>query len=260
MALLGLSAKLQGDVADTAILIIDNLRRRRWHATSMFSSPSAKPARRASRRSTRYQAGRPSVAEIEATFLEYADPDDLVGQPAALSFGVPGDDPRVLTGIVEAATCVGRADERQDEPHTRYVLHVVSPLSLLGRSVDSRIYQDMTVKEIVAEILERHGVAPVEWRLTGSYPKRKYCVEYQESALDFVSRLLEFEGIYSFMEATADGEKLVFADDSPSAAPIAGDPELLAPPGQRSPRRSRCRLPRAASGARAVRQVHPARL
>ncbi|WP_052375667.1 type VI secretion system Vgr family protein, partial [Chondromyces apiculatus] len=173
-----------------------------------------------------HQAGRPFVVEVDANVDGYLDPGDLLGVPATLSFGVPGNEPRVLTGLVEAATVLGRADESVGDLRGHYLLRLVSPLYLLDRSVDSRIYQDMTVEEIVTDVLERHQIDGVQWRLAGSYPKRAYCVQYQESALAFISRLCEHEGIYSFMEPSPSGEQLVFADDSPSAGAISGAPEL----------------------------------
>ncbi|MFT3770331.1 MAG: type VI secretion system tip protein TssI/VgrG [Minicystis sp.] len=193
-----------------------------------------------------HEAGRPFLVDVDVVFPDYTEPDGMIGQQAKLSFGVPGDEPRVLFGIIEAATVVGLGDTRAEDEGVHYLLRVVSALALLERSVDSRIYQDQTVKDIIADVLKRHGIEKVEWRLTASYPKREYCVQYQESALAFVSRLCEHEGIYSFVEPNPDGELLVFADDSPSAAKISGESEL--------PLRKRTALADATDAVYALRQ------
>ncbi|APR79156.1 Putative vgr related protein [Minicystis rosea] len=197
-----------------------------------------------------HEAGRPFVVEIDAVFSSYIELEALLGKPAKLAYGVPGDEPRCLFGIVESATAVGLADARLDGG-THYTLRVVSMLALLERSVDSRIYQDMTVREIITDVLERHGIKKVVWRLKAKYPKREYCVQYQESALAFVMRLCEHEGIYSFVEPSAEEEILVFDDDSTAALPMSGDPEL--------PLRRRTALADAGDAAYALRQKEQVR-
>ncbi len=203
-------------------------------------------ARRVTAFEARHQAGRPFVLDVSVVLDDYQDLDAFVGKPARLDFGATGDDPRSLIGVVEAATCTGSTELGADGRGTHYTLRVVSAIALLARSVDSRIYQDLAVKDIVADVLKRHGVENVTWRLSGTYPKREYCVQYQESALAFVSRLCEQEGIYSFVDPSSDVERLVFADDSTTAAPIPGDAEL--------PLRARTRLEDTGDAVYALRQ------
>jgi type VI secretion system secreted protein VgrG len=184
------------------------------------------PAARVVRFDAIHKAGRPSAIDVEVVFHNYAELDAMIGKAASLAFGAVGEDPRMLFGVVEAATVIGSTARGVDDRGVRYALRVVSRLALLARSVDSRIYQDMTVKDIIADVLARHHVDKVEWRLAARYEKRECCVQYQESALAFVSRLCEHEGIYSFVEPSDEGEVLVFADNSASAGPMTGDPEL----------------------------------
>ncbi len=79
---------------------------------------------------------------------------------------------------------------------TSYRIHLTSWMGLLEREVDCRIYQDQDVKEIVSAVLRGAGIDDQRQsrRLVSSYPKRTYCVQYNESSLAFVSRLLEEEG------------------------------------------------------------------
>jgi type VI secretion system secreted protein VgrG len=184
-------------------------------------------ASRVVRFEARQDALRPFALEIEIVFPGFAELDAMIGKAGELSFGAVGEEPRVFFGVVEEATVIGSSQLGGDARGTRYHLRVVSRLALLARSVTSQIFQEMSVDEIVTKVLADHGISEVEWRLGGSYPKREYCVQYQESALAFVSRLCEDEGIYGFVEPNADaGETLVFADDSTTAAPMTGDPEL----------------------------------
>jgi len=105
---------------------------------------------------------------------------------------------------------------------------VSSCLALLERQVDCRIFQDKDVKEIVSGVLKGFGIADAQqsWRLSAKYPKREYCVQYNESALAFVSRLLEEEGIFFFSDKGDSGELLVFEDDSTHADPIDGEKKV----------------------------------
>lgn len=180
-----------------------------------------------------HQLGVPAWLEVDFAFTDYQELEACVGHPAVLTYGHEGEEPRTFAGIVESITLKGSGQMGMDGRLYRYIARVVPKIALLDRVVDSRIFQDMDVKEIVTKVLESHSISGdgVEWKTTGSYPKREYCVQYQESSLAFISRLLEEEGIYYTIETTDSGEdKVVFADDSTVADPIPGDPELVAKP------------------------------
>jgi type VI secretion system secreted protein VgrG len=179
----------------------------------------------------RHVAGQPLVVEVEVGFATYQPIAAIVGKPARLDFGHPDGEPRAVFGIVSAARVLGTSAMRGASSATRWALRIVSPLALLAGSVTSRIFQDKSAKDVVSEVLTEHGIERVEWRLVGApLPVRDNCVQYQESDLAFVSRLLEHEGVYSFVESDDDGEILVFADDSTVAAPMPGNAELVARP------------------------------
>ncbi|MGE0797077.1 MAG: type VI secretion system Vgr family protein [Lautropia sp.] len=96
----------------------------------------------------------------------------------------------------------------------------------LTRTADCRIFQGKTVPEIVDEVLSDAGFTHVDWRLDETYAPWDYCVQYRETDFNFVSRLLEQEGITWFFEH-ADGEhKLVLVDRSERHAPITGEPAI----------------------------------
>jgi type VI secretion system secreted protein VgrG len=142
------------------------------------------------------------------------DVDALVGEPAALLTYPADGAARALHGIVVRA----RAWEEGPGPEGRRVRLTLAPqLARLSKTSRSRIFQDATVPEIVTKVLDE-GKVEHRRALSGSYARRTYCVQYRESDLDFVSRLLEEEGIFYFFEHRADGHVMVLGD-APSAHP-----------------------------------------
>jgi type VI secretion system secreted protein VgrG len=145
---------------------------------------------------------------------------------------------RTIGGVVVRVAYVGTI------AHDRYTLRlrVVPGLALLRRRRVSRIFQNVSVPEVVSQIL---ALAQVDFRLamTTDHPKREYCVQYRESDLDFVTRLLREEGIVLTFDDPADAstpEVVVLWDGGAPHGPITGDPSLSvreAPAGQSLTRR-----------------------
>ncbi|MCQ9489212.1 contractile injection system protein, VgrG/Pvc8 family, partial [Enterobacter cloacae] len=92
-----------------------------------------------------------------------------------------------------------------------YQLTVEPDLWPMKRDRNLRIFQGQTVPQIVKTLLGEHQVN-VEDKLTGSYRVWDYCVQYQESSLDFISRLMELEGIAYYFSHEADKHTLVLTD------------------------------------------------
>ena len=175
-----------------------------------------------------HRLGRPSEATITCQLVEYVDPEELIGKGGDLGFMLGDEGPEHhFAGVIEAVTVLGSTDMGQQSVH-HVRLHLVSQMALLAESFGSQIFQDMDVKAIVTAVLDQNGVDPgkLDWKITGSYPTREYCVQYNEIALDFVSRLLEEEGIYYRSEARDGAEHIVFEDDSTVAPPIEDGAEL----------------------------------
>jgi len=104
---------------------------------------------------------------------------------------------------------------REILPSTKwlYTVELRPWLWLLDKTRNCRIFQNLTVPEIAAKVFRDRGFTDFDLRL-GRYEKREFCVQYRESDLDFVSRLLEHEGIYYYFEFTADKHTLVLTDGS----------------------------------------------
>ena len=104
---------------------------------------------------------------------------------------------------------------------TRYRLTLVPQLAYLAHRTNQRIFQHLTVPQIIAQVLEEHGIQADAYRFQLGpvvYPEREYCVQYDETDLHFVQRLCEEEGIHYHFEHSTAGHVLVFGDDQTSFA------------------------------------------
>ncbi|HEU4456417.1 MAG TPA: type VI secretion system tip protein TssI/VgrG [Longimicrobium sp.] len=141
----------------------------------------------------------------------------LLRTPAAVTLLLPTGDERTIHGLVRRFVQEGRREEL-----TSYQAEIVPWLWFLSLSRESRIYQELSVPEIVEQVFRGLGHADFELRCTRPYPKREFCVQYRETHLDFVSRLMEEEGIFYFFEHSPDRHLLVLADDNGAVKPCPG--------------------------------------
>lgn len=116
--------------------------------------------------------------------------------------------------------------------HLHFRARLSPALSALAHREGSRIYQAKSVKDVVSEVLTAAGVDKVEYSLTGTYEPREFIVQYRETELNFVQRLMEEEGIFYFFRHTFDGHTLVIADDPSAFAPSDDAPEVSFSMGQ----------------------------
>ncbi|MGV8864342.1 MAG: type VI secretion system tip protein TssI/VgrG, partial [Pseudomonas sp.] len=100
---------------------------------------------------------------------------------------------------------------------THYHVVLTPYLAFLKHSSHRRSFQNMTVPDIILEVLKEHhlldGPHVTFDRITMPTTEREYCVQYNESDFDFISRLCEEEGIFYRFEHSPDGHCLIFADD-----------------------------------------------
>ncbi len=139
---------------------------------------------------------------------------DILGKWMTVEIEASGGT-RHLNGVVSRFAQVG-----PPEPLAVYQADLVPWTWMMRFSRDCRVFQDLTAPQIIQKVLEKTS-RDFRLALSGSYPARTYCVQYRESDLDFVSRLLEEEGIYYFFEHQASKHVLVLADDSPGSKPCA---------------------------------------
>ena len=114
---------------------------------------------------------------------------------------------------------------------TRYQMTLVPQLAYLGHSSHQRIFQHKTVPQIVAQVLEGQGIQRdrFEFRLSGTYPEREYCVQFGETDLAFIQRLCAELGIHYHFQHSSAGHLLVFGDDQ--TVFVQADPPTPYTPG-----------------------------
>ncbi|HTJ84341.1 MAG TPA: type VI secretion system tip protein TssI/VgrG [Polyangiaceae bacterium] len=144
------------------------------------------------------------------------DPDAVTGDTATVVFERNGVERR-FTRVVSA--CRRGATRLVSRAGVDVELTLVPKLDTLRHRVDLRVFRDRDVPSIVQAVLEDMGIG-VERRLSSSYRVRPYTVEWRESDLAFVSRLLESEGIFWII----DDDDRVILGDAPSA--LDGGPPL----------------------------------
>ncbi|WP_395344296.1 type VI secretion system Vgr family protein [Ningiella sp. W23] len=116
----------------------------------------------------------------------------------------------------------------EGEKFTSYNVNVVPKIWPMKHRVNSRIFQKQSIHDIVKTLLDELGLEGDEyrWDCRGNFAPIEYCVQYLESEFDFISRLLEEEGIFYFFEHQNDKHVLVFSNDSSSCKPIEDEDPL----------------------------------
>ncbi len=152
-----------------------------------------------------------SRCEVSLHADEAHEPRALLHRLAELA--IVDETEKVLRRFVGVVT---RAAEQAstEATHQRLRVTLESPLALLRLSSDMRIFQAKTTEAIVSEILARQGITAdrTSWRLASPRPAREVCTQYGETMCAFVSRILEEDGISTFVEHRQQGPVVVFTD------------------------------------------------
>jgi type VI secretion system secreted protein VgrG len=143
--------------------------------------------------------------------------NDLLGTQATVSLLLPEGHKRFFNGYVSRFSYAGSAGN-----FALYRATLVPWIWFLSRSADCRIFQDKKVPDIVKEVFRDYGFDDFRESLSGTYRQWTYCVQYRETDLNFVSRLLEHEGIYYFHEHTEGKHILVLADSRSAHSAVSG--------------------------------------
>ncbi len=157
------------------------------------------------------------------------DPSAIVGQDIGITLHAQGGPTRYLHGV-----CSRFVHSGSDRDFATYEAQVEPRLSLLRLSRDRRIFQAQSADAIVKSVLQAGKVA-FSAQLTQTYPVIEYCVQYDESDFDFISRLMEQAGIFYYFTYSASGHTLVLADANSAFAECAGASTLrFFPPSSES--------------------------
>lgn len=135
----------------------------------------------------------------------------LLGTSMAVHMRMPDGYQRWFHGMVADIAQTGFITI-DDVAHAAYSATLVPRPWLLTQRSDCRIFSDQSVPDIVRTLLDEAGYSDVKLSLGGNYPRREYCVQYREDSFNFISRLLEQEGIYYFFRHDRNRHTMVLAD------------------------------------------------
>jgi type VI secretion system Vgr family protein len=145
------------------------------------------------------------------------NPKQILGQTVGVTLNLKNGKQRYFHGH---AIQFGRATFR--DRYFVYQATVVPWLWFLTRATNCRIFQNKSVVDIFQKVCKDHGFDQIELRLKGNYTAWEYCVQYRETDFNFVSRLLEEEGIYYFFKYEEDKNTVILADSPSSHQPFPG--------------------------------------
>ena len=174
---------------------------------------------------TRFEAyeGLSELFEFRVDVLSHdpaVDFNKLLGRSCSVTAVTHQDPKRYFDGILVEAQSVGTVNDLY-----AYRLILRPSLWLLSRTTNCRIWHDKSALDIIEEVLQQRGVH-MRRATTRTTRQREYCVQYRETDLDFLSRLMEEEGIYYFFEHAEDLHTMVLADSPSSHKAIPGHEKL----------------------------------
>jgi type VI secretion system secreted protein VgrG len=163
------------------------------------------------------------------------EPDDILGKTVTIAMSLPGGKSRYFHGHVTEFSLGGWRQK-----YNEYRAIVRPWYWLLTRTADCKIFQDKTVPQIFEEVVKQYGFTDYQLELSGTYQPWEYCVQYRETDFNFLSRLLEQEGIYYFFLHAADKHTMVLADAPGQHTKLPGYEKVpYYPPGGTDTQRER---------------------
>ncbi len=145
--------------------------------------------------------------------------DDLLQAPVSVALELSAGEYRYFHGLIREA----EQGETEGEL-TTYTAEVVPWFWFLSLNSNCMVYKhNQTVRQILEAVFARNGYQDYRFRLFNDYDPREYCVQYRETDLDFVSRLMEEEGLYYYFEHEQTKHTLVITDDTAGLVAIADE-------------------------------------
>src|SRR5262245_47063052 len=177
---------------------------------ALFHSPLGEDAVHVRRMSGRDMLGRPFEYRVELVRespLPAIKTAELLGKNVTVELYDLAKKPRYFNGWVSHFERLG-----VEGRFSRYAVELRPWLWYLNLSSDCKIFQNKSVIEILDGVFETYSHKMIEKRIDGTYRKRAFCVQYRETDLDFVSRLMEEEGLYYHFEHTNGEHKMILCD------------------------------------------------
>ncbi|MGD8938892.1 MAG: type VI secretion system tip protein TssI/VgrG, partial [Gammaproteobacteria bacterium] len=160
--------------------------------------------------------------------------DNLLGQNVTVSLKMDGNESRFFNGFVSRFCFVGLA-----ENFYSYQLTLKPWLWFLTRTADCRIFQKQKAPDIIKQVFRDQGFTDFEEKLSATYREWEYCVQYRETDFNFVSRLMEQEGMYYYFTHEDGKHTLVLSDSIEAHETVSDYEEVPYYPPEETMRRER---------------------
>ena len=158
------------------------------------------------------------------------DFDSMLGRNCTVTFNTQDGGKRFFDGIMAEAQWLGpTSGSRKDAEEHAYSLVLRPWLWLLSFRHNCLIFHEKTAPKIIEQIFGKHGFADFKNNLSRDYPKLEYCVQYRESDMAFVCRLMEQHGISYYFEHSEGAHKLILADEASTFKAIDGGSRRFCP-------------------------------
>jgi type VI secretion system secreted protein VgrG len=171
-------------------------------------------------------SAREGISQLFQYYLELIAPNDpdipfdrLLGQKVTVELATLKDKSRFFNGIVSRFS-----QGQRDEDFTTYRAEIVPQFWLLTRKWESRIFQHISVPDILKKVLE--GIT-TSFEIVGNFEKRDFCVQYRETDFNFASRLMEEEGIFYYFRHTSDEHKMVLTNNSAGLSDVPDQSSIV---------------------------------
>ena len=170
-----------------------------------------------------FLAQQADAADVHVLVDHQLNPDALIGKGATLQM-VWDAQPVYQHGIVTALNQVGNAVDGEE-----YILVFHSPLTVLKRNIQNRVFLNKDVQAIIEDVLIGANVEAeaFEFELSGTYPVKEYTVQYGESDFAFISRLMAHYGLFYTFEQTDKLAKVIIHDAIEELPTLDGTGEIL---------------------------------
>ena len=164
----------------------------------------------------------PFEYKVDLLSLQFdVDPNDLLGENLTVCVHIH-ERVRHFNGVVTQWSHLGRYGG-----YAAYRVVLRPWFWCLTRTANCRIFQELSVVDIFQEVAkETHGFGDFRMSLSQSYDPRVYCVQYRESDFQFLSRILEEEGIFYFFEHEDGKHTLVLGDSKSAFGNVDGETDI----------------------------------
>jgi type VI secretion system secreted protein VgrG len=174
---------------------------------------------------------------VELELVDQIQETSFVGEQAALILMSSSACRRSVRGLISDCAFAGLGHK-----HAYYKITLSPTVWPLTQRVNCRVFQDQSTPQIIAKILSDHSFSVLDYHfaLKETYKPRNYCVQYRESDWDFISRMMEEEGMYCFYREK-DGRAVLHVTDGPHGhfdaefgRAVRFHPPRVGPPGANS--------------------------